>query len=133
MNSDIVFFILIIFIYEISGNMLVALQQDALSKGAFQLSRLQNKLFKDDTALSFTVSSFILVLRLNGVIFLIYFGYKVNWFFAIGTWILSLLASVKVSEFLNQKLRAGLHFPALLSFVTCPIIALILWTMIQYH
>lgn len=118
----------LIFAYEIFGNLLTEFARQALSSPTYNTSALERKLWKEKSTLSFFSMVFLFVSRINGIIFLIYLGYKSIWWHPIVLWVGCLIATGVVASML--KGRTGIVIPALLGFIVIPVTGITLWLII---
>lgn len=127
MPSTLTIIIIACIIYEVFGNLHSLWYQDIEKKPTFQLSSIEYKLFREPSALSMFVSAFMLMSRINGIIFLIYFGYKVSFIIAPLLWVGTLLLSMLFGRFMKLSSKRGFTTPALLAFALVPIAGFIAW------
>lgn len=121
-------YIWLIFAYEIFENIQTEFARRAISSPAFNLSALERKLWKSNSALSLFAMLFLLIVRINGIIFLIYLGVKTIWWHPIALWGGCLVGSmVAISMF---KGPTGLAIPSMLGYFALPILAVALWISI---
>jgi hypothetical protein len=118
-------YIWLIFSYEIFQNIQTEFSRRAKSSPMYNLSALERKLWKDNSALSLFAMLFLLVIRINGIAFLVYLGFTTVWWHPIALWGGGLIGSVvAISLF---KGPTGLTIPSLLAYLVLPIVGVVLW------
>ena len=81
--------------------------------------------FESIYLVSLYLRGFLILVRINGIAFLIFLGYKHLWWHPILLWLGCLIATdIAASMFRGPT---GLTIPALLGFVILPIIGFALW------
>lgn len=119
------FYIWLIFTYEIFGNLQTEFARRAMMSPMYNLSVLERSLWKKGSPLSLAALLFLVAARINGVVFLIYLGFKTAWWHPIIIWVGCLISSVIASSLFKGK--SGLAIPALLAFAILPITGIWLW------
>lgn len=118
-------YIWLIFAYETFENIQTEFARRAISSPAYNLSALERRLWKDSSVLSLATMGFLIAARINGIVFLIFLGFKTVWWYPIVLWVGCLISSmVAISLF---KGPSGLAIPSLLGFIALPILAMALW------
>lgn len=121
-------YIWLIFSYEVFGNVLTEFARRSMSSPAYSLSNLERRLWKENSAISLTALIFLFATRINGIVFLIYLGFRTVWWHPIAIWLGCLVATAVVVSMLRR--RTGLAIPALMGFVVLPISGTALWTIV---
>lgn len=118
-------YIWLIFVYEVFGNLLTEFARQALLSPAYNLSELERKLWKGKSVLSTLPLLFLLIARVNGIVFLVYLGFRTVWWHPVALWIGCLVATVVAASLFRG--RTGLALPAVLGFAILPIAGVSLW------
>lgn len=118
-------YIWLIFIYEVFGNLQTEFARRAMSQPVYALSALERKLWKDNSIISLASLVFLFSVRMNGIAFLVYLGFKTVWWHPIVIWVGCLVGTGVAASMFNG--RTGLAIPGMLGFVVLPIIAVSLW------
>jgi len=121
-------YIWLIFIYEVFGNLQTEFARRAMTRPVYALSALERKLWKGNSIISLASLLFLFAVRINGVAFLVFLGFKTVWWHPIAIWVGCLVCTSVAASMFNG--RTGLAIPGMLGFVILPIIAVTLWCAI---
>jgi|SRR5690554_210007 len=119
-------YIWLLIFYEILANIQTSWAQQAMQQPTYMLSKIERMLWKDSSLVSLAALVFCAIVRVNGVIFLIYLGFQTDWWWPIVIWISSLVMSLTL---MKTIIRGGVFMPllSLLAFPLLPILAVCLW------
>ena len=91
----------------------------------YALSALERKLWKENSFVSLLSIFFLAVVRINGIVFLIYLGIQGEWWHPVVLWIACLIMTPVAMVFFRGP--TGLAWPSLAGFVVIPVVAVFLW------
>ena len=115
----------ILFIYEVFANIQTEFARRSMGMPTYATSALERKLWKNNSVISFLAMAFMLLARINGIVFLIFLAVTTVWWHPLVIWVGCLIATpVAVSLFRGQS---GLAIPGLLAFLVLPLTGTWLW------
>lgn len=121
-------YIWLVFVYEILGNIQTEFARRAIASPVYSLSTLERRLWKDSSLVSLSAMAFLFVVRINGIAFLIYLGFKTAWWHPVALWVGCLVASGVATSMFRGK--TGLAIPSMFAFILMPVIAITLWSTV---
>jgi len=112
-------------IYQVFYGLLSFYHSASVRANPEDLSDLDAKLWRDDTALAAGATIFLMAIRINGVAFLVYLGFQTEWYYPIVLWVATLAGMTVINNLIRMWL--GTVLPALPSFILLPIIGVWMW------
>lgn len=112
-------------IYQIFYGLLSFYHSTSARAHPEDLAELDAKLWREDTALAAGATMLLLATRISGIAFLVYLGFKTEWYYPIVLWLATLVGMSVINTLIRMKLDAAL--PALPSFVLLPIVGVWMW------
>jgi hypothetical protein len=112
-------------IYQIFYGLVSFYHSTTVRARGIDLAQLDIKLWLEDTPLAAVCTTSILIFRINGIGFLIYFGYKTEWYYAVGIFV----GATGFMAILNSIIRMkwGHAAPSLLGFLVLPVVGIAMW------
>jgi len=118
-------FVAVILIYEIFAGLQVGFCKQGVTSPVYAKSAIERRIFSSGSNLDLIFLTFGTVTRINGIVFLVYLGYKTTWWHPVIIWVCGLVLMTLFS-FLCKG-RTGFTIPAFLAFLVLPISAAYLW------
>ncbi len=117
--------IVVFTVYQAFYGLLSFYYSNAMQKHPEDLSEMECKLWRENTALSAGATLFVLAARITGVAWLVWFGIRTEWYYPALLFVVTLLGTVVINGFIRASF--GVAVPALLGFVVLPASGTALW------
>ena len=115
---------LVFFVFEFFQNMLVQYLFMVSQSGPLQLAPIDYKIWLEGPFAPFA-AAFMIVVRITGIAFLIYLGFRTRWFCPIILYCASLPVSVVLLAIVHRSF--GIRSPSLVGFMVIPVFGAWMW------